>query len=151
MAVRLGSSSDVVKVISRHDDAIADDLTNEEFDLYQESLDESHLRLKSTPTRFVIRKTLPFGAQQEVTNQQVKIGNDGKPQVNFGFILEEVRCSLIGIENPEEIPEDQKIIFKKDADGFASKELIAKLNAIGIVSELYSAKQVKTKVIPEKK
>lgn len=151
MALKLGSVADVFKLISRHDESLADDLTDEEFELYQESLDESHLRLKSEPTRFVIRRTLPFAAQQEVTNQQVKVGRDGKPQVNFGFMLEEVRCALIGIENPSDMPESDKIEFKKEADGFASKELIAKLNAVGIVSEIYAAKQTKHKAIPEKK
>ena len=150
MAVKFSSEADVFKLISRHDESIADDLTDEEFELYQETLDESHLRLKSEPTRFVVRRTLPFAAQQEVTNQQVRVGRDGKPQVNFGFMLEEVRCALIGIDNPADMVED-RLEFKKEADGFASKELIAKLNTVGIVSEIYAAKQSKHKAIPEKK
>ncbi len=151
MALKLGSVADVFKMVSRHDDAISEDITDEEFELYQATLDESHLRLSAEPTRFVIRRTLPFAAQQEVTNQQVKVGRDGKPQVNFGFMLEEVRCALIGIENPSTMAEEDKLEFKKDADGYASKELIAKLNAAGVVSEIYSAKQTKHKAIPEKK
>jgi hypothetical protein len=151
MAIKTNSVADIFKVISRHDDAIPEDLTDEEFELYQATLDETHLRMASEPTRFVVRRTLSFTAQQEVTNQQVAIGRDGKPKVNFGFILEEIRCALIDIENPADLPEDQKLLFKRDADGFASKELIAKLNAIGIVSELYTAKQTKHKEIPSKK
>jgi hypothetical protein len=151
MAIKFSSASDIFKVVSRHDDSIAEDLTDEEFDLYQQSLDESHLRLVGEPTRFIVRRTLSYGAQQEVTNQQVTVGKDGKPKVNFGFVLEEVRCALIDIENPSSLPEDQKLHFVKDIDGFASKELIAKLNSIGIVSEIYSAKQTKHKAIPEKK
>lgn len=151
MAFKFNSADDIIKVVSRQDDALPEDLLEEEFEKYQETLDESHLRLTGIPTRFVIRRTLPFGAQQEVTNQQVKVGQDGKPQVNFGFILEEIRCALINIENPDDLPEDQKLVFKRDADGYASKDLIAKLNAAGIVSELYSTKQSKPKAIPEKK
>lgn len=151
MAIKFNSASDIIKVISRHDDALPEDLLEEEFDLYQTTLDESHLRLVGNPTRFVIRRTLSFGAQQAVTNQQLGIDSNGKPKMNFGFMLEEIRCALIDIENPEDLPEDQKLEFKKDVDGYASKDLIAKLNAIGIVSELYAAKQIKHKVIPEKK
>jgi hypothetical protein len=151
MALKLGSVADTFKLVSRHDGSIAEDLTDEEFELYQESLDESHLRLQSEPTRFTIKRTLTFDAQKEVTRQQVRVGRDGKPQVDFSFMLDEVRFALVGIENPVDMPEEDKIVFKKDADGFASKDLIAKLNAAGIVSEIYSAKQTKHKAIPEKK
>jgi hypothetical protein len=151
MALKLGSVADTFKLVSRHDGSIAEDLTDEEFELYQESLDESHLRLQSEPTRFVIKRTLTFDAQKEVTRQQVRVGRDGKPQVDFSFMLDEVRFAIVGIENPADMAEEDKIVFKKDADGFASKDLIAKLNAAGIVSEIYSAKQTKHKAIPEKK
>ena len=127
MAIKINSALDIFKVISRQDEALPEDLSEEEFELYQSTLDETLLRLKGEPTRFVMRRTLPYGAQQEITNQQVKVGRDGKPQVNFGFMLEEVRCSLIDIENPADIPQEEKVEFKRDGDGFASKELIAKL------------------------
>jgi tRNA U55 pseudouridine synthase TruB len=36
---------------------------------------------------------------------QMGIGETGKAEVKFGFLMEEIRCSLVDIVNPENIPE----------------------------------------------
>jgi len=61
----------------------------------------------------------------------------------MGFILDDVRCSLIGIENPDYLSLDEKIIFKKDSDGFADKDLISMLHESGVTHQLYAARQLK--------
>jgi hypothetical protein len=143
MAIKIGTSKENIKVICKSDDSLAEDLTNEEWAAYQESLDETKLKFVEgkKPTRFVLTKNLSFGAQQAIVNQQMSLNAEGKPEIKLGFILEEIRSVLVGIENPDNIPEDEKIIFKKESDGFASKELIASLYAAGIVMELYGVRQ----------
>jgi hypothetical protein len=146
MAIKLSSPNEVLKVISRIDDSLTEDLTADEWASYLENYDETLLRFKAgmEPTRFVIKKTLSYAAQQSVANSQVGMTEDGKPQIKIGFILDEVRCALTAIENPASTPEDQRIIFVKEIDGMASKELIAMLNDAGIVQELYQARQNKS-------
>lgn len=154
MAISVSSTKETFKVISRRDDALASDLTDEEWDAYKETLDEKSLRFVEgqTPTRFVMRASLSFGAKQSIANQQVGINASGKPVFQFGFTLEEVRCSLVDIENPADLPESSKILFKKGPDQLhASEELIAFLDDLGIASELYAARQTKIKALPSKK
>jgi hypothetical protein len=100
------------------------------------------------PTRFVMRKVLPFSLAKKVQNDQVTT-RDGKMEVQLGFISEEVRASLVDIKNPEDVPQDQWIKFEKDKDGGASEKLMELLMAARIVDELYSARQVKVSKMSE--
>lgn len=138
MAIKLSNNSVNLKVICRIDSAIPEDLTDSEWDLYQNSLEESHLRLTEKPTYFIMKKSLNFGAQQNIVNQQINIDATGKPNLQLGYMLEEVRCALVDIENPSTIPVEEHIKYVKEIDGYASKELIAQLNSVGIVSQLFS-------------
>jgi hypothetical protein len=151
MAIILSSSTDVVKVISRIDDSLCE-VSDEQWKVYQDTLDETHLTFVSgkTPTRFLVKKSLSFAAQKNVANQQMGLGEDGKPEIKIGYILEEVRCALVGIENPADLPEASHIKFSRESDGFASKELIAQLNSVGIVNELFAARQLKAVNAPKK-
>lgn len=124
---------DNIKVIVREDSSIPEDLSDEEWTAYVETLDETYLRLKDEPTRFVMRTTLPFEAQMSIRNAQLSYTN-GKPEVKTGYMLEEVRCSLIGIENP---PGAESFKFRKDDDGYAARELIADLSSYGLVTTLF--------------
>lgn len=153
MAIRFNKSNENIKVIVRSDDALMDDLTDAEWSAYQESYDETKLRFKETaqPTRFVMRKHLPFAAQQAIANQQIGLTPDGKAQFQLGFILEEVRCGLVDIVNPSNIPEDQKLKFEKDGDGFAARELCAFLHEAGIAMELYGARQSAARAVTNQK
>lgn len=149
MALVLDSIGDNVQVIASLDSALAADLKTEEYQAYLRDLDESHLRFNDgeRPTYFMMRRVLPYKASQRVMNQQVRFGGeDGtekRAEVLPGFILEEVRCSLVSIKHPDSMPEEQRakaIQWKADADGYTSKELIALLNAHGVVSDLYAAR-----------
>jgi hypothetical protein len=106
------------------------------------------LCLSGEPTRFVLDLHLSYAAQQLVSNQQVKIGEDGKPDFRMSFLMEDVRCALCDIENPVGI---DGVKFEKDHDGFASKELIAVLNSYGVVQTLFRARQLHSKATHQKK
>ena len=150
MAVKLNTSNETFSVISRIDSALPDDLTQEEWDAYQLTLDEKLLRMTAEPTRFVLRRSLPFAAQQTIANQQMGIGPNGKPEVKLGYVLEEVRCALVEIRNP--VGTEDPLVFKKAADGFADHDLIANLNSAGIAMELFSVRQSRMAgvVVPKK-
>jgi len=135
MAYFRGSTKDKLKIIIKQDDAIGH---KADYEMYSKTLDESHLDLIAEPTRFVLVKDLPYEAQQNIADRQMGLSADGKAEVRMSFIMEEIRCALVDIENPPMIPEDQKLLFKKASDGFAAKELIAMLQSDGIVMQLYS-------------
>ena len=140
MALKIPMKDETIKVISRLDSALSSDA--DVYEEYLKTLDESLLSFVDgeTPTRFVMKKVLPLHLQQKIQDKQVAFV-DGKPEIRLGFMSEDVRCSLVAVENPADIPDDQKIKFAKDSDGGASKDLVAHLLAAGVVNDLYQAKQ----------
>ena len=138
MALKLPSLHDTFKVVLRIDSAVQADA--EAYQRYLETLDEGHLLLSEEPTRFVMRKVLPNRLFKKVQNEQFEMV-DGKMQVQLAFTSEEVRCSLIGVENPPHVPADERLEFKAESDGGASENLMASLNAAGVVMDLYRARQ----------
>lgn len=148
MALVLDFGKDTIEVISSKDEAVSCDA--ETYQRYLESLDEGLLGLRPDclPTRFVMRKLLSFGMAQKIKSEQAGVNQEGRIEIKFGFTLDDVRAALIDIKNPG----SDKIAFKKDSDGYASKELIAVLDQVGIANELYAARQaaIKTNGSPKK-
>jgi hypothetical protein len=153
MAIKMGNTKDIIKVIVRKDDAISDVVTDEEWKAYTETLDESKLTFKpgEMPTRFSLKTCLAYEAQEVVKNKQMTVGKDGKANFNLGYTMEETRCALVGIENPVNLPEDQHVLFVKEIDGFASKELISGLFNAGYGDDLFAIRQLHTKGSDSKK
>jgi hypothetical protein len=141
MALKIVTKTqETVKIIVRQDSSIPENLTDDEWESYQNSLDETFLRLKDEPTRFVVRVSLPYEAQVKIQNSQMSY-SDGKPELKIGYIMEELRCSLVGIENPAG---SDSFCFKKDEDGFASRQLIAELAQYGLVHQLFAIRSATT-------
>lgn len=139
MALKINKNQETIKVITRMDDALPEDLSEENWSLYIDTLDESVLGLKGEPTRFVLRVHLPLAAQKAILNEQATVSSTGQVQINIGFMLEEVRAALVGIENP--VNTNDPIDFKLENDGLASKELIAMLQTAGVVAFLMGIRQ----------
>lgn len=137
MALKLPSRSESFKVVMRIDSALGE---GADYEAYLASLSEEHLKLQSEPTRLVLRKVLPYRLAQGVQNQQFKYVG-GEVSIQPAFMLEEVRCSIIGIENPSDVADADKIEFKSHSDGGASEELMSLLQAAGLVMDLYRARQ----------
>lgn len=138
MAISFTKLSGNFKLISSHDPAINCSVEGDDsdYDRYLETLDESILQLSTEPTRFVVKKTLDYKAHKVVKGAQIE--KDGKDmKVTTAFIMEQVRQSLVDIENPPGHQTD--LVFSRDSDGKASKELIADLESLGIVMEIYTA------------
>jgi len=137
MALKLPSRSDSVKVVLRIDSAIGE---GADYEAYLTSLDESHLKLTEEPTRIVMRSVLPLRLYKKVQDDQVEY-SDGKANIRTSFTSEEVRCSIIAIENPAHLPLDQRVEFKAASDGGASEELTSLFAAAGVLLDLYRARQ----------
>lgn len=132
-----------IKVITSKDAAI-EGTTKEEYSEYLLTLDESKLSLVEggCPTRFVMRKIIPYKQSLKLKNQQVSM-KDGVLQPQVAYVNEEVRMALIDIENPPVPKEYEKHLleFKKDGDGGASQGVMEKLEAFEVVGDLFQARQ----------
>lgn len=140
MAFSISKPDQSIEVIVSKDSAL--DCSSDDYDAYLENLDESKLKFKSgdEPTRFVMRKTLPYEASQKVMNSQASI-DKGKVTLNMSYVMEEVRLALIDIKNPAQLSKEQQIEFKRENDGYCSKVLIAGLQASGVLMDLFRARQ----------
>ncbi len=132
MAVHLATKGETFKVVLRVDSAL--DMTSEEYDAYIK--DPSLLKVKEgeQPTFVVMRKVIPYGLAQKIENQKMKY-KEGEVQLQMGFMMEEVRCAIVDIENPGNLP------TAKHGDGGASFELMELLVNAGLVNDLYAARQ----------
>jgi len=123
-----------VSVIVSKDSSIKG-VQEDAYDSYLKDLDESKLgELHGEPTRFILKKTLPYKDTKRVMNSQMTF-DDGKPSVNISFILDEVRCALVGVQGPGAEG------FKKDKDGYASVEVVNALYNAGVLMDLYNARR----------
>jgi len=128
-----------IKVIVRADDAL-DNVTDEVYEEYLQTLDESTLKFVEgkEPTRFVMRLRLPWNVDQDIQNQQVKVSKKGEVQPQIAYIMEELRAAIIDIENPHDVP---AIIYKNDNDGMCHKNIVLLLKEHNLHWDLYNARQ----------
>ena len=140
MAFSISRPDQTIEVIVSKDSALIS--SQEDYTKYLDDLDESHLKFKvgDQPTRFVLRKTLPYEASQKVMNSQASF-DKGKITLNMSYIMEEVRMALVDIKNPQAMPPESQIEYKKENDGYAAKALIAGLQAAGVLMDLFRARQ----------
>jgi len=138
MALEINVGDKTIAVICSKDGSITIEDADEKsaaHDEYLKDLDESRLSLEGEPTRFIMRKVLPYSASKFIKNEQVSY-TDGTPNVKMGFMLDEVRMSLVDIQNPG--VDDLK--YKKGSDGYTSTKLMETIESIGITTELYTAR-----------
>lgn len=140
MALVLSLSKGSIEVVVQKDAAIT--CSDEEYKQYTESFtkgagDESLLKLNGEPTRFVLRKTLPYEADLAIKDMQMSIDKGGEPKMRSSFLVEEVRMAMIDIKNPSNA--ESPIEFKRDADNYASKEIVQMLSNAGCIMDLWLA------------
>ena len=138
MALTLPKVDETFEVALRIDSAL--DMTVEEYNEYLKTCDKSLLTTVEgeTPTFIVMRKVLPHSLAQKVENAQLAF-KDGELHPQKGFIIEHVRCCIVGINNPPGLPKDQCIEYKKAPDGGCSDELISQLQSADLINDLYTA------------
>ncbi|HUX79241.1 MAG TPA: hypothetical protein VMW10_05800 [Alphaproteobacteria bacterium] len=125
-------------------DAAIKGTSRDDYDEYIKDLDESKLIFveNGLPTRFIMRKILPYKLSMKLKNSQVAM-KDGALTPQLSFMNEEVRLALVGIDNPVVSPEYQKHLleYKQHGDGGASDAVMEKLEAFGVVTDLYTVRQ----------
>jgi hypothetical protein len=135
---------DTIKLILDDDEAIGN-TDADVYNKYLETLDESLLELTTEPMRFVMKKVFNIKEQDYLMNLQISI-KDGKPVANLSYMLEELRYALLDIENPPHFKEWEKFIYKKEHDGYASKDLIARFASLKFHGQLHDAWQKAAKM-----
>ena len=135
MGFAIESTDSVIKVIVSKDTAV--NCSDEDYEKYTETLDESLLNLQGEPTRFVMKKNLSYEANQRVMDAQASF-HKGQVQMKMSYVLEEVRACWIGIENPPGV--EKAMVFKRENDGLASKQLVSALHNAGVLMDLYKAR-----------
>jgi hypothetical protein len=138
MSFSIESVDSTIKVIVSKDNAVK--CTEEEYEKYTETLDESLLNLEGEPTRFLLRKNLSYEASQKVMDAQASF-HKGKVQMKMSYVMEEVRAAWVGVENPTDLPKERCIVWKRDNDSLASRDLIAGLQNAGVLMDLYKCRQ----------
>lgn len=129
-------ASENIKVVAFIDDCVTVD--RETYETYLENLNEELLELEGEPTRFILKTVLTYD-QQTKLDSKVSISKETKNAVIAGQSLQEIRLALVGIEAPQSQDLENRLEFKKDSDGLASKELIAALASCEIVGDLLGA------------
>ena len=129
-----------IEVIVRKDSAL--DVTEEQYNEYLKTLDESKLRIKAgeAPTRFVLRKSIPLKHSVQIENSKMSY-HQGEMQPQLGFMIHEVRASLKDIKNPPQLPKDKGLEMKLTGDGLVDEKLMTDLVAANIVLDLYIARR----------
>jgi hypothetical protein len=122
-----------VSVIVSKDSSIKG-VTEEAYESYLKDLDESKLTITGLSTRFIMKRTLPYKDTKRVMNSQVSF-DDGQAKVNISYLMDEVRCALVGMEGPG------AEAFKKDKDGYASMDVVNALYNSGVLMDLYNARK----------
>ena len=128
-----------IKVVAFVDGAVT--CTREAYDNYLTTLDESLLNLSPEvePTRFVLKKYLTQKESIAIKDDMVAFDSERNVKVKISTAAEEVRRAVVGIESPEG---GQSITWKKDAgDQWLDRDLFAKLDQVGIVQDLDTARK----------
>lgn len=141
MALNLSKVDGTLEVIVSADGALT--CGRDAWIEYSKKLDESFLSYVEgqQPTKFILKKSLDFKGTSAVKSKQVRFNMEGQAQFDVGYILDEIRYALVDIKNPDNLPEDQKIKYIRDSDGYCSKELIAKLESVGAVQDMFTCRQ----------
>lgn len=131
-----------VEVVVSKDEAL--DMTTEQYNNYLKDVsDQNRLIFKKDLgyedcTRFVLRKVLPFKQAQKIMGKQIGVDIQGKASFDLGYIMEEVRSSLVDIVNPVNC--GKPLEFKRGSDGLAAEDLVAGIHSAGVLFDLFSGR-----------
>ena len=127
------------RMISRYDPAV--DLDESDFKLYDEdpTKNTSAITIKhgEAPTVFILNFEVKGKERAIIDDAMLSAqGDDGSYVPSYGnwpYIV--VKHTLKGIENPSGV--DDGIIYKKDGRGYVMDSVIADLQRVGVVHEIF--------------
>lgn len=129
-----------LQIISRNDDAI--DAEASDWEKYDETLDPVHLKMLpgKMPTTFLCNFDLTAKERAMINNALISgVDDDGKPKVGLGtWQLTVAKLVLKDIQNPDYIPEAQRIILKKEGRGYPDDRTLNTLSKLGVISEIHT-------------
>ena len=141
MAIQLQKKAPInaIEVVSQHDDAV--DAEGSNWEEYKSTGDISKLKFipGKQPTIFLCNFAMKGHEAASLKNSMLGGTDDeGKPQVAFGtWSFRAVKYCLKDIKNPDGMAEDTKLVFKKDEKGYAHDDLLATLESLGIINEIF--------------
>lgn len=142
MAIRVEQKRrlNALEVVSVNDDAI--DQENSDIKEYKKTGDIAKLKFleNKQPTIFLMNFELKGKEAAMVKNSMLEgKDEDGNPQVTLGsWAFRVVKYTLKDIKNPADLPEECRLVFKKDDRGYAHDNLLSQLDTFGIIDELFS-------------
>jgi len=138
MAIRYKPNIDLkmFKLIAKIDDALDE---GSDHDKYIETGDESHLKLKATPTYFILNLDLKKAEAERIKNSMTSSKDDeGRPSVSMGsWQFAVTKAVLKDIVNPSDLPLEEHLVFKKSGLGFPTDDLLATLDRLGIAADIF--------------
>ena len=141
MAIQLQKKLPInaVEIISQHDDAL--DLEASDWEGYKETGDVSKLKFipGKQPTIFLCNFLMKGKEAVALKNSMLSgVDEEGRPRLSYGsWSFKVVKYALKDIKNPDGIPDDAKLVFKKDEQGYAHDDLLVTLETIGVVNEIF--------------
>jgi len=142
MAIKLEKKRNLscIEFISKNDDAL--DLERSNIEEYEKTGDVIHLVFLADkePTKFICNFQLKANELANIKNSMLSgVDSDGKPNISLGsWTYRVVKYVLKDIQNPNYLNPEEKIVFKKDSQGYVHDELMVILDNTGIASEIFS-------------
>lgn len=140
MALRLADSSDsLVSLIPSNDDALAE---ASDYGEYIRTKDEAKLVFVDgkVPTRLVLN--FNFSGAEAASVKNALVGgrdDDGDPKVTLGsWQFRIAKMALKEITNPPDLPENEQLKMRRDSNGKAHDDLLAKLDRAGAVANIFA-------------
>lgn len=155
MPFMLPGMDQYLDVALRIDDALMD-MTDEQWKDYIDYPDPDKLLIKpgETPTWIRMKVVLPWRHAAIIEDMKLSMTQKDGEQVvvpKLSWMHEEVRLALVDIINPPGC--ENPVSFKRDGDGGATHQLAAQLLQMGVMPDLWNARQNfnKRAVLPDKK
>lgn len=142
MAIKFEKSRplNAVEVVSELDDSI--DMEASDWEGYKATGDMAKLKFVAgkQPTIFLCNFDLKGKEGAQIKNAMIDGQDDeGKPKIALGsWSFKVAKYVLKDIKNPADVPAGSQLVFKKDQHGYAHDDVIAELDKVGIVNELFA-------------
>lgn len=149
MGLKKRKSIGIVDFIHPLDGAINTDINKDtgkkfsDVDEYKSTWDfESHCVLRKDVQPTVFKLNFEVDHKSFVAMKNASLGGFGKDQ-EAGFQVgshaaQVVKTILVGIDNPTDFSEDEKIIFEKHNNLFVADKVMVELEKLGVVDDIYA-------------
>lgn len=129
-----------LELVCGFDDAV--DAEASDLEEYKKTGDMAHLKFHpdKQPTIFLCNFDLKGKEAAAIKNSMVSGRDDeGNPQLALGtWSFRVIKYTLKDIRNPDYLKPDECLTMKKDKDGYVHDDLLAQLDKVGVINELFA-------------